>query len=232
MEKDRNARIIAIVALVLAVAGVSIGFAVLSTNLTIEPIDASVKANDDLFTVYFSNKDSEYSTGEVTPTLSESDDPEFTGNTITIEDKSTTLSGIGGTFTEPGQTITYTLGVSNLSKLRAYLNEVIFENVDGTDSKVKCESVNTNGNGLDEGSLKTACDAIKVSIIFDNNRVFTSNAKGTCVEAIPAKTNQPGMKKVIVKITYDDNAIPTTGDFKATFGKIKLIYQTESTSIC
>ncbi len=222
MEKDRNARIIAIVALVLAVAGVSIGFAVLSTNLTIEAPEASVKANNDLFTVYFSNKDSEYSTGEVTPTLSESDDPEFTGNTITIEDKSTTLSGIGGTFTEPGQIITYNLGIANISKLDGYV--FYFSGVEGN-----CEAVNSNNPATQE-ELERACNDLIFRIDIDDGKYTATKYKKYANYLISKMTDgKPGMHKLKLEIEYKADAIPVTGDFKVTFSNAEFNYRTEVT---
>ncbi len=225
MEKDRNARIIAIVALVLAVAGVSIGFAVLSTNLTIEPIDASVKANNDLFTVYFSSSPSEYTHGEISAELDPSESKDFSGNTITVEDKSTTLKGIGGTFTAPGQSITYHLGVSNQSKLTAYLHEIYIENYGRAD----CTAVEDNGNPIDASELDEICNDIDIYIDLENfghsaSKYSTdsgaSNIKNAYLE--PGET-----KSVDVTITYDGYATPATGDFKATFGEIEFIFTTE-----
>ncbi len=223
MEKDRNARIIAIVALVLAVAGVSIGFAVLSTNLTIEAPEASVKANNDLFTVYFSSNPSSYIYGEVQPELSE-EVADFTGNEITVASNSTKLTGIGGTFTKPGQTITYHLGVSNQSKLTAYLHGIYIAN----NGYAICTPVEDSGNPIDASELDEICHDIHITIrtkkasgSYTSTDCSTSNIKNVFLE--PGET-----KEVDVTIGYKGDATPATGDFKATFGDIKFGFTTES----
>ena len=98
MEKDRSAKIIAIVALVVAVAGVSLGFAAFSQNLTINPT-ANVKADKSKFKVQFSTKQEAAETGDVT----------------------TFVNGKGK------QTATYSFYVYNAGELDAYLKSVTFE---------------------------------------------------------------------------------------------------------
>ena len=53
MERDRSAKIIAIVALCIAIVGLSIGFAAFSSNLTISS-SANVKPDPSSFDVNFS----------------------------------------------------------------------------------------------------------------------------------------------------------------------------------
>ncbi len=223
MEKDRSARLIAIVALVLAVTGVSIGFAVLSTNLTIQAPEASVKANNDLFTVYFSAIPINYQTGQVSPELKPSADVNFEGNKINVDDSSTTLSGIGGTFTKPGQSITYAIGVSNKSKLDGYLTSITFSDVE-SGKKVKCEPVtDTNPIGVDE--MNTICDNIKVSVKVNDTEYNTDQASLQNI-----KITKESTIPFTVIIKYDDAAVPATGDFKATFGNIVLGFKTQDNS--
>ena len=57
MERDRSAKIIAIVALCVAVVGLSIGFAAFSNNLTIKS-NATVTPNQNDFDVNFSTSNS------------------------------------------------------------------------------------------------------------------------------------------------------------------------------
>ena len=228
MEKDRSARLIAIVALVLAVTGVSIGFAVLSTNLTIQPIDASVKANEKLFKVFFSSSKSDYQTQTVTAQLTggtgDAGD-QFQGNQLTIQPNSTTLTGIGGTFTEPGQTIKYELGISNIGKINGFLTGITFNNVDSTNSLVKCEGT-SGGNDLASDKLTTACNDIKVTVKVNGTEYKGSNANITKQE-IDANATQ----EVEVIIEYSSSATPLDGDFKATFGSISLTYQTKDNAV-
>ena len=65
MEKDRSSRIIAIIALVIAVLGVSLGFATYAQNMTITQ-NATVKGVEGNFVVGFSTNDSDILPGSVT----------------------------------------------------------------------------------------------------------------------------------------------------------------------
>ena len=227
MEKDRSARLIAIVALVLAVTGVSIGFAVLSTNLTIQEPEAKVKANDKLFTVYFSALPNQYQSASVTPELSEhSDEPTFTGNKIEVQQNSTTLSGIGGTFTKPGQTITYAIGVSNQSKLDGYLTSIVFSDVNGeVGKKVKCEPT-VGTNQLDQSEIESVCDNIKVSVKVNGSEYNSANVDN--INGIKISKETTMAFTVIIK--YEETATPATGDFTAKFGSIVLGFKTKDNS--
>ncbi len=224
MEKDRSARLIAIVALVLAVTGVSIGFAVLSTNLTIEAPEANVKANEKLFTIYFSGIPTSYQAPTtVTPQTSPSEDG-FTGKQISVEANSTTLSGIGGTFTKPGQTITYAIGISNTSKLDGYLTSITFNNVDGDNKKVKCEPVNTNNNEIDSSEMENVCGNITVSVKV-NDSDYTTDQEN--LNGIHIGNGQTIPFTVTIKYGDGETTTPATGDFKATFGSIVLGFKTK-----
>ena len=222
MEKDRSARLIAIVALVLAVTGVSIGFAVLSTSLNIKAPVANVKADDKLFTVYFSGIPSGYQAPvSVDPELSSREEVGFSGNKINVEANSTTLSGIGGTFTKPGQTITYAIGISNESKLDGYLTSIVFGDAE-SEKKVKCESV-SSGNPIDQEELDKVCKDIKVTVKVNNSNEY--NDTNNSLSGIPITNKSTIPLTVIIK--YADDAVPATGDFKATFGDIVLGFSTK-----
>ena len=231
MEKDRSARLIAIVALVLAVTGVSIGFAVLSTNLTIQAPVANVNANKDLFKVYFSSSQSSYEHNQVTPSLSSGGDENFKGNPIDISDTSTILSGIGGTFTAPGQTITYELGIANVSKIKGYLTSITFNNPDSGVSFAKCETVSDKGNGLEAESVATACQNLHVNVYVNGTKYSGSNSNISKNEINAQVDAQPGMQTLKVEIIYDADATPVDGDFKATFGTIQLDYETKDNTV-
>ena len=103
MERDRSAKIIAIVALCVAVAGLSIGFAAFSNDLTIKS-NASVTPNPNDFDVNFSSQDGSEVAGTVTGVGTNS----ATAENATIDNSnSPTITGLKANFTEPGQKVTY-----------------------------------------------------------------------------------------------------------------------------
>ena len=128
MEKERSSKVIAIVALLVGVVGLSLGFAAFSNSLTISS-SAKVEPTGETFDVDFSSSSSETLTDAVqgvsTPSTVVATDATInnTGNP--------TISGLGATFTEPGQSVTYTFYARNTGEYKAYLNSITFKNAQG-----------------------------------------------------------------------------------------------------
>ena len=102
MERERSAKIIAIIALCIAVAGLSIGFAAFSNNLKIES-NATVTPDPNDFDVNFSSSDTSELDGTVTGTGTNS----ATADNATIDNSgSPRITGLKANFTEPGQKVT------------------------------------------------------------------------------------------------------------------------------
>ena len=103
MERKDSTRIIAIIAVVVAVIGLSVGFAAFSNTLTIKS-SANVTPSATDFDVNFSNSNTAEQAGDVTGVGTNN----ATGDTATIDNTdSPTISGLKANFTEPGQTVTY-----------------------------------------------------------------------------------------------------------------------------
>ena len=120
MERDRSAKIIAIVALCVAIVGLSIGFAAFSNNLTINPT-ATVSPNASDFDVNFSTSNTSEQDGTVSGVGTNS----ATAENATIDNSnSPTITGLKANFTEPGQKVTYSFYAHNAGKYKAYLNKL------------------------------------------------------------------------------------------------------------
>lgn len=218
MEKERNSKIIAIVALLVAVVGVSIGFAAYTETLTIKS-SASVTPSDD-FHVYLSTTDGTQSSGEVTPVVKNGgvvvENPTTNTNGPKADAASLsddTISGLKAYFTAPGQEVTYTFYAHNASDYVAYLNSVVFAEVTSGKTK-KCEAVNAGTTGVDE-----ACADISVTVKVNNDLFTTTNTDPT-THSLGKGLYEP----VIVTIAYANNQNRANGDFNVTFGDITLTY--------
>lgn len=110
VEKDRKTRIIAVVAVVLAIAGLSLGFAAYSQTLTING-SGEVKASS--WQVRFENLSSVNKTGTAN---------EVTAPTINTND--TNIGEYDVTFQTPGDSISYTFDIANNGTFDAEISSI------------------------------------------------------------------------------------------------------------
>ncbi len=211
MERDRSAKIIAIVALCVAIVGLSIGFAAFSNNLTIKS-NATVSPNQNDFDVNFSTSN----TSELDGTVSGVGTNSATAEDATIDNSdSPTITGLKANFTEPGQKVTYSFYAHNAGKYKAYLNNVTYANVNGETATKVC----TAGVGTDATMVDAACTGISVSVKVGND---------TYTGSMDSITNHllglDSYEEVVVTIEYNNSASRADGDFEVAFGDIILTY--------
>lgn len=107
MEKQRETRIVAVLALLIAVVGISIGFAAMSTTLQIQ---GTAEMNPSKWKIELANLSSPQLTGaasvEVAPT---------------INNNGSTLSDFKIVLTKPGDKVVYTFDVRNTGDIDAVL---------------------------------------------------------------------------------------------------------------
>ena len=211
MERDRSAKIIAIVALCVAVAGLSIGFAAFSNDLHIES-SAKVSPNPKDFDVNFSAVDGEEVAGTVTGVGTNS----ATAEDATIDNSaSPTITGLKAKFTEPGQKVTYSFHTHNAGKYIAYLNSVTYANVSGETATKVC----TPAQGTDNTKVQAACNGISVTVGVGNEE-FTGSDNTISNHSLDIDRYEP----VVVTIEYKSDATRADGDFEVAFGNITLTY--------
>ena len=223
MKNDGSTRIIAVIALIVAIVGLSVGFAVISKTLTISS-SASVKPNQDYsFSVKFSSSKDSVVSSEISAKKAGPDSINefFTGKNATITGNGTTLSGVGGTFTEPGQTITYDLFIFNEGKLPGYLTNVTFANASDVDQPVKC----TAKEGADATQVAAACSGLKVKLTIDSDE-YTGSQANIKNKTLDSNTGVPA--KVVVEYAAGSNV--ADGDFDVAFGDITVTYSTKDSS--
>ena len=109
MEKERGAKIIAIVALLIAVVGLTVGYAAYSSTLT---INGTANVDPASWKVNFGYKTGDSLTGTIKGHATETTAP-------TLAD--TTISGFDVTLTAPGDSVTYNFLIKNSGTLNAKL---------------------------------------------------------------------------------------------------------------
>ena len=116
MERNRTGQVIAILALVVGVVSLSIGFASFSSVLNIQA-NANVKPDSSTMNVDFSSAVDKVEVAEIVPTTTP---VSLEATNATIDNSSDpTISNLSATFTEPGQTVTYEFYAFNAGELNA-----------------------------------------------------------------------------------------------------------------
>lgn len=203
--KNTNGKTIALVALVVSVLGLSIGFAAFSSTLTINS-SATVTPDKASFKIAFG-------AGTVNPTGK--GEVTLTAGT----DGLMTIAGITAQLSKPGDTVTYTIPVNNTGSYDAYLKTVTF-----TPATTKCTAVAATGaNAVTKDLMDTACANItlKASIGDDTELANLTATKSVTTTHKLAKGD--GTENVVLTITYGGST-DVDGDVKVDFGSIKLDY--------
>ena len=202
MEKQRQTKVITIVALVVAVFGISLGFAAFSNILTISS-SATVKPDASSFSVLFSSS----STSQLTDPVTATGTNNATGEDATISD--TTISGLKANFTAPGQSVTYTFYAHNVGSYIAYLRSINFN--DG-------KSCAATSSDTTASLVTAACDDISLSVTVGSTSATANTEVSNHSLAIDA------YEQVVVTITYASNGDRADGPFDVTFGDVELEY--------
>lgn len=225
MEKDRSAKVLAIIALFIAVIGLSLGFAAFSQNLDIKPA-AQVEPDKSSFRVVFSSNKNSLMTESITPTFTpgEVGAPKGDPATIANPDKGSTASnptitGINAKFTAPGQTVTYTFYAFNDGEYDAYLRAITFNG-----SKTCTPSAElTNENAGSTESVEAACAGIKVKVTIGGETDYTEDV--TKDDFKSHLLSKGAGEEVKVEIKYEEASSIADGDFTVKLPDITLNYQ-------
>lgn len=211
MDRDRSTKVIAIVALCVAVFGLSVGFAAFSNDLTIKS-EATVKPNASDFDVNFSSSDTSETDGTVTATSTAG----VTAQDATINNATApTISGIKVEFTEPGQSAKYSFFAHNAGKYKAFLNNVTFKNADDANANIACVAA----EGTNANMVASACQGISIKVKVGTT-TFAEPTPTITSHELPIDQYEP----VEVTIEYASGAARADGDFQVKIGDIVLTY--------
>lgn len=215
MERNRGFKILSIIALLIGVVGLTLGFAAFTSTLTIRS-SAEIKPAGNTFNVDFSSAANEVVANDITPTK----------NPETLEAKDAeidntaepTISNLGATFTAPGQSVTYEFYAYNAGEYPAYLNSITYSNVTDSSSSKVC----TPKTGTTVEYVASACNDIVVSVQVGTEAAVTGSKSGISNHTLAKNTGE----LVTVTITYEkkENQTLADGDFTVEFGDITLDY--------
>lgn len=213
MEKNRNAQVIAIVALVVAVLGLSVGFASFSNVLNIQA-SANVKPDSSTLNVDFSSSSDSVTVAEITPTATPNSI--VTTNATIDNSADPTISNLNATFTEPGQSVVYKFYAYNAGELNAYLKSIVYANVASSNATKVC----TAKEGTTDALVQKACENILVKVKVGNELETATGKASITGHSLAKKTGE----MITVTLEYAAGAERTDGDFSVAFGNITLNY--------
>lgn len=151
MEKQRKIKVISIIALIVAVLGLTVAFAALSETLT---INGTASLDAATWDVHFENISSPTITGDA----SEVSPPEITDNGIT-------LSGININLTKPKDSVKYTVDVVNDGTINAEIVNIVKGQMTAEQEKaIEFSVTNEDGTNLEEGFILNAKEKQKLVV--------------------------------------------------------------------
>ena len=207
MEHNRKQKLLMIIALMLSIASLSIGFAAFSVSLNVSS-QASVSPNSDTFSVKFSTNKDSLVVDAVTPSSKTSGITTSDG----VIDNSTnpTIKNLSATFTNPGQYVEYIFYTRNEGEYTAYLNNINF-----IGSKIcKGEA------GTTDSLVQSACESINITAtIGDITYTETTPITG---HTLNKKTGE----EIKVRLEYASNGAYVDGAISITFPNVALVYST------
>ena len=222
----KNRQGLTIATLIVAIVGLSIGFAAFSNTLTISS-SATVNPTNTMRVVFSKSASSEV-TGAAHSVLPNNS---TYGDGATIDNsqsQNSILKDLHAKFTAPGQSVTYNtdLYVTNVGNYKAQLTGIEFQNVTGEQSWKKCVKATKDSNNQDlaSGQMATsslvdaACEGITISVTI-----------GTALNVTPTSLDKTLDNQIInvgsslrasVTISYTSGSAYVDGPMEVTFGNI------------
>lgn len=213
MEKNRSGQFIALLALIVAIVGVSVGFAAFSSALRIQS-SANVTPDQSTLNVDFSSSDTAVVTNAIKPTTTPTT---VVATDATIDNSADpVIRNLSATFKEPGQKAVYTFYAYNAGELEAFLKSIVYENVSSKNSNKVC----TAGEGTTDALVQKACEGISLKV-----KVGTDAETSSGIASISNHSlGKAKSETITVTLEYASDATRADGDFTVSFGDVTLNY--------
>ena len=213
MEKNRSGQFIALLALIVAIVGVSVGFAAFSSALRIQS-SANVTPDQSTLNVDFSSSDTAVVTNAIKPTTTPTT---VVATDATIDNSADpVIRNLSATFKEPGQKAVYTFYAYNAGELEAFLKSIVYENVSSKNSNKVC----TAGEGTTDALVQKACEGISLKV-----KVGTDAETSSGIASISNHSlGKAKSEEITVTLEYASDATRADGDFTVSFGDVTLNY--------
>ncbi len=221
MEKNKSIKIIAIMALVVAVIGLSIGFAAFSQTLTIKSAaDVAPDVESEFVDKIKPAPEGDGDDNKVNPSTDGSgvkaEPATLNGNKI---------EGIMVHFTKPGQSATYKFKMKNTSSYDAFLENIIFSNAENENNRIVCKA--SSDGQANPALVAAACSGIHVTVTAGDNPMDTARDDSNININNHILEKKTGEENITIKIEYSDGSAVADGKFDVKIGDIMLTYSTQ-----
>ena len=209
----RKTKIITIVALVIAIVGMSLGFAAFSATLNISS-SATVNPNSEDFKIKLTgiNGDNKLAVVETNITGEIEDG--------IISDDGQSISGINVPFTKPGDYVIYEAYIDNVGEYDAYFYGIEVEMIEGVNAVKKCTPIDDVNMDL----LNAVCPNIGFQHYFESDDGTLAYKNGVLNEDYILKKGT--RHTMLIRYMYLANAEYVDGSFNVEFGDTSLSYGT------
>lgn len=237
MEKSRNIKILSIVALVLAICALTLGYAAFSTTLSISS-SAIVTPNEDAFSIQIIGVDDDRKFGSLTSSIGgPSSSDVTTQSAVIVNGKTPSISNMYAGFTAPGQNVVYIFKIKNTGQYNVYLQSGKLKLSEGMDNVIVCSP--TAGSNVSESLMNAACNDIDVtfgivenaedpdtrSIIKTYRNIY--NEVGTDKYSLTKFLTEPGQEMSLrISIEYKDNGNIADGAFDVNIAGFEFEFST------
>ena len=225
----KNKQGITIAALIIAIVGLSIGFAAFSNTLNISS-SATVTPDENTFNVVFSSSSSGVATDSVVPAKNTAaSEANISTTNGTISGRS--LTNLSAEFTAPGQSVTYetNLYVYNAGQLQAQLTGIVFNNATGfeqgetaTYKRCVASQVQNEGEEATPSLVEAACNGISISVTVGTANDVTPSTTGDKAALNYQMLGAGESLPVSVTISYADGSAYVDGPMEVSFGRIDI----------
>ena len=211
MEKN-SYKVITVLSLVIAVVALAIGFAAYTATLTIENATATATASNSF------TPNVQYKQGTLTCKRGQTTLSNVAGS-LNDATHAVTWTGAAVTLTGPGDSITCSATVENLSTFTAHLKSITIASPGLT-----CAPV---ASGVTLQNLTGACDSIDLTVTEDTaSATADTNGSTNATSVSGVSIAAGGEDTVSFTIAYPANSPVTDGDFTITIPTITFTYST------
>lgn len=207
MEHNRKQKLLMIVALIMGIVSLSVGFAAFSTTLNISST-ASVTPDFDTFSVKFSSNKDSLVTDAIEPY--EKTANTTASNAVIDNGVNPTISNISVTFKAPGDYVVYEVYVRNEGEYLAYLNNINF-----IGNKTCIAETETT-----DSLVQNACESISIGVRLGDT-TYTENTSFNN-RTLSSKTGEV----MYIVLEYLGDGPMVDGPFRISFPSVSLVYST------
>ena len=215
--RKNNKKELVLIALLVAVVGMSLGFAAFSSTLNISS-SANVNPNSSDFKIAFSTTQYAVDTNNTNCKISEG-----IGNNGGIGGigcvKSNAVSDMAAVFTKPGQSVDFKIYVHNTGQYDAYLSGINYNALANGTYKM-CSASTTDSTKATDSLVQAACEGINVSITVGGNTYSLGN------NIFGHKLSKGSVEELVMRVEYVSGSALADGPFNVEISDFQFNYST------